>query len=237
MESRRNWGHRYDENLSEVALITKDAFEPSLPLSVVVYIDYRKAPLVVQRFGDIKRLVEQTLDPMVSAYFKNVAQTWTLIQLLQDRSEIQQIAGEQMKEKFARYNLELQEVLIGTPGSNKGEGQIEQILTQLHSRQIAEEQVETYNRQEKAAVKERELCEAEARTKQQSHLTESELSILIQTNQGKAEYARAQQQASQIQTLAQAEAEKIRFLGEGEAKKIQALATAEAERAACVGIA
>jgi hypothetical protein len=33
-----------------------------MPLSVVVHIDYRKAPLVVQRFGDIKRLVDQTLD-------------------------------------------------------------------------------------------------------------------------------------------------------------------------------
>ncbi|HWU42576.1 MAG TPA: SPFH domain-containing protein, partial [Bdellovibrio sp.] len=77
--------HKFDENLSEVSLITKDAFEPSLPLSVVVHIDYRKAPLVVQRFGDIKKLVEQTLDPMVAAYFKNVGQTRTLIQLLQDR--------------------------------------------------------------------------------------------------------------------------------------------------------
>jgi hypothetical protein len=42
-------------------------------------------------------------------------ETRTLIQLIQDRSAIQQVAGEQMKEKFARYNLELQEVLIGTP--------------------------------------------------------------------------------------------------------------------------
>lgn len=97
--------------------------------------------------------------------------------------------------------------------------------------------METYNRQEKASVKERELREAEARAKQQTHLTESELSITIQTNQGKADYARSQQQASQIQTLAQAEAEKIRMLGEGEAKKIQALAVAEAERAARVGVA
>src|SRR5438093_1496724 len=229
--------HKYDENLAEVALITKDAFEPSLPLSVVVHIDYRKAPLVIQRFGDLKRLVEQTLDPMVSAYFKNVGQTRTLIQLLQDRSAIQQLSGDQMKEKFDQYNLELQEVLIGTPTSGQGGGQIEQILTQLRSRQIAEEQVETYNRQEKAAVKERELREAEARAKQQTTLTESELYIAIQTNQGKADYARAQQQAAQIQTLAQAEAEKIRILGEGEAKKVQALAGAEAERAARVGIA
>src|SRR5437899_11918507 len=172
---------------------------------------------------------------MVSAYFKNVGQTRTLIQLLQDRSAIQELSGEQMKEKFGQYNLELQEVLIGTPTSGQGGGQIEQILTQLRSRQIALEQVETYNRQEKAAVKERELREAEARAKQQTVLTESELSISIQTNQGKADYARAQQQAAQIQTLAQAEAEKI--LGEGEAKKVQALAGAEAERAARVGIA
>ena len=203
----------------------------------MVHIDYRKAPLVIQRFGDIKRLVEQTLDPMVSAYFKNVGQTRTLIQLIQDRSAIQEVAGDQMKEKFARYNLELQEVLIGTPTSGNGGQQIEQILIQLRSRQIAEEEVETYNRQEKAAVKERELREAEQRARQQTHLTESELSIIVQQNQGKADLARAQQQAAQIQALAQAESEKLRILGEGEAKKIQALALAEAERTARVGIA
>jgi uncharacterized membrane protein YqiK len=228
--------HKFDENLSEVSLITKDAFEPSLPLSAVVHIDYRKAPLVIQRFGDIKRLVEQTLDPMVSAYFKNIGQTRTLIQLLQDRSDIQQMASQQMQERFEHYNLELKEVLIGTPTSGSG-GQIEQILTQLRSRQIAEEQVETYTRQQKAAVKERELREAEARAKQQAHITESELSITVQTNQGKADYARAQQQAAQIQTMAGAEAERLRILGEGEAKKILALATSEAERTARVGIA
>jgi uncharacterized membrane protein YqiK len=236
--NRRESGeHKFDENLAEISLITKDAFEPSLPLSAVVHIDYRKAPLVIQRFGDIKRLVEQTLDPMVSAYFKNVGQTRTLIQLLQDRSDIQQVAGDQMKEKFRQYNLELQEVLIGTPTSGTGGTQIEQILTQLRARQIAEEQVETYTTQQKAAVKERELREAESRARQQTHLTESELSITVQMNQGKADLARSQQQATQIQTLAQAEAEKVRILGEGEAKKIEALARAEAERTARVGVA
>jgi len=230
-------GSQYDENLAEVSLITKDAFEPSLPLSVVVHIDYRKAPLVIQRFGDIKRLVEQTLDPMVSAYFKNIGQTRTLIQLIQDRSAIQQIASEQMKEKFAAYNLELQEVLIGTPSPSAGDQQIEGILTQLRSRQIAEEQVETYTRQEKAAVKERELREAEARAKQQTLITESELSITIHNNHGKAELAKAQQQALQIQALATAEGERLRITGQGEAKRIEVLASAEAEKTARVGIA
>ncbi|MFZ5821177.1 MAG: SPFH domain-containing protein [Chloroflexota bacterium] len=218
--------HRFDENLTEVSLITKDAFEPSLPLSVVVHIDYQKAPLVIQRFGDIKKLVEQTLDPMVSAYFKNIGQTRTLIQLLQERSAIQQQAGVEMKEKFAHYNLELEEVLIGTPSSAADDTQIETILTQLRSRQIATEQVETYGRQQQAAVKERELREAESRAQMQTRMTEAELNINIQTDQGKAEYQRSIQQAAQIRALAEAEAEKIARVGIA-----QALATEEQVRA------
>jgi len=213
--------HRLDENLSEVSLITKDAFEPSLPLSVVIHIDYRQAPLVIQRFGDVKRLVEQTLDPMISAYFKNVGQVRTLIQLIQERSVIQSLAGEQMREKFAHYNLELEEVLIGTPTSSAGDTKIEQILTQLRARQIAEEQIETYNRQEKAAVKERELREAESRARQQQALTESEISITVQGNQGKADYQRAVQQAATIRALAEAEAEKAARVGIAEAIAIE----------------
>ena len=229
--------HRFDENLSEVSLITKDAFEPSLPLSVVVHIDYKKAPLVIQQFGDVKKLVEQTLDPMVSAYFKNIGQTRTLIQLIQDRSAIQDMSSEQMKAKFAGYHLELKEVLIGTPSSRTGDHAIEQILTQLRARQIAEEQIGTYAQQEKAAAKERELREAEARARAQQALTESEISIAIQANQGKADYQRSVQQASQIRALAEAEADKTKALGAGEAARIKSLAEAEAEKAARIGIA
>ena len=218
--------HHLDENLSEVSLITKDAFEPSLPLSVVIHIDYQKAPLVIQRFGDVKRLVEQTLDPMVSAYFKNIGQTRTVIQLIQERYQIQAQASQEMKEKFEHYNLELEEVLIGTPTPPAGDKAIETILTQLRQRQIAVEQIETYTRQQTAATKERELREAEARAEQQRSITQSELSITVQTNQGKAEYQRALQQAAQIKALAQAEAEKVARVGIA-----QALATEEQVRA------
>ena len=122
--------HGFDQNLSEIGLITKDAFEPTLPLSVVIQIPYREAPLVIQRFGNIQRLVEQTLDPMVGSYFKNVGQRMTLIELIQRRSDIQDQSTEQMREKFARYNLRLEEVLIGTPHASDTDQKIEQILSQ-----------------------------------------------------------------------------------------------------------
>jgi hypothetical protein len=96
----------------------------------------------------------------------------------------------------------------------------------LRSRQVAEEQVETYNQQEKAAVKERELREAQSRAQMQTKLTEAELNINIQTDQGKAEYQRSLQQAQQIRALAEAEAEKIARIGIA-----QALATEEQVRA------
>lgn len=219
--SNQTGAHRLDENLREVSLITKDAFEPSLPLSVVLHIDYKKAPLVIQRFGDVKMLVDQTLDPMVSAYFKNIGQTKTLIQLIQERSEIQEVSSRDMKAKFAHYNLELEEVLIGTPSASDSDSKIEIILTQLRDRQIAMERIETYSQQEKAAGKEKELREAESKAAQQKYLTESDINIQIQSNQGKAEYQRALQEAAKIKAIAEAEAEREARVGIGRAMAIE----------------
>lgn len=229
--------HRLDENLSEVSLITRDAFEPALPLSVVVHIDYLKAPLVVQRFGDVKRLVEQTLDPMVSAYFKNIAQTRTLIELLQERSAIQRMSGDEMRAKFAAYSLDLQEVLIGTPRTAEGQTGIEQILIQLRDRQIAVEKVETYRLQEAAAVQERSLREKQAIAEQQAQITASALAIQVKENEGKARLAQTRQEAETIQVTAKANAERTRLEGQGEADRIRSVGAAEADRIRAVGMA
>ena len=182
-----------------------------------MHIDYKKAPLVIQRFGDVKMLVDQTLDPMVSAYFKNIGQTKTLIQLIQERNEIQNTASSEMKAKFEHYNLELEEVLIGTPAASKNDNKIEVILAQLRDRQIAVERIETYSQQEKAADKETELREAESKAAQQRLLTESDINIQIQSNQGKADYQRSLQDAAKIKAIAEAEAEREARVGIGRA--------------------
>ena len=77
--------HRYDESLQSIDLVTKDAYEPLLPLSVVVHIDYQRAPSVIQRFGDVKKLITQTLDPMLSAFFRDIAHKKTMLELLHER--------------------------------------------------------------------------------------------------------------------------------------------------------
>lgn len=221
--------HKYDENLTEVDIITKDAFEPALPLSVVMHIDYKQAPWVIQRFGDIAMLVNQSLDPLVSAYFKDVAQTKTLIQLIQERSEIRERAVGEMKLKFAKYNLELEEVLIGTPRSPVDDVQIENILTQLRDRQIAEEKKVTYQKQQSAAESEKSLREAEAVAQQQTHLTNSKIQIDIEANNGAALARKAEQEAGQIIALAKANAQRVTMEGEALGSKESSIGLARAK--------
>lgn len=221
--------HKYDENLTEVDIITKDAFEPSLPLSVVMHIDYKQAPWVIQRFGDIGMLVNQSLDPLVSAYFKDVAQTKTLIELIQERSAIRERAVFEMKEKFDKYNLQLEEVLIGTPKTTVTDTQIENILMQLRERQIAEEKRVTYQKQQSAAESEKSLREAQAIAEQQSFLTKSKIQIEIEGNNGAALASRAEQESNQIIALARANASKIKLEGEAEAFKESNVGLAKAQ--------
>jgi uncharacterized membrane protein YqiK len=220
---------KLDENLSEISLITKDAFEPTLPLSVVMHIDYKKAPMIIQRFGDVKKLVEQTLDPMVSAFFKNIAQKMTLIELLQNRAAIQEESGNEMKARFEAYSLELQEVLIGTPRAAAGDRTIEDILFQLRSRQVAREQVTTYQEQEKAAVQERTLNEAKATAAAQVALTQSLIQVKVHENEGAAALARAQKDAETVKVTAAAAGERSRLEGKGEADRALAIGAANAQ--------
>lgn len=222
--------HKLDASLREIGLITDDAFEPELPLSVVISIDYKKAPHVIQRFGSIKNLIEQSLDPLVSAYFKDEGQKRTLIELIQDRGDIQKSATAAMQVRFGEYDLTVHEVLIGTPHSRAGDKQIESILDQKRARQVAREQVETYEEQQKAQTGLRALNEAEAVAAKQSDLTASAVQIQIETNQGQAAAQRALKEKERTITVAEANAQQTVVAAEADARKTKLMADAEAAR-------
>jgi uncharacterized membrane protein YqiK len=220
--------HNFDENLAEIRLITKDAFEPILPLCIVVHIAQDDAPYVVQQFAEIGRLVDQTLDPMVSAWFKDAAQEMTLIELVGKRAELQSKALGEMKVRFQKYRLNVMEVMIGTPRAMAGDKHIDTVFEQLRARQVAREQASTYASQQEAAVKERELNEARAVAAQQTALTASKVAIEVSQNEGEAQLQRRTRDAEGIKVTAAAEAERTRVSGQAEADLIRAVGEAEA---------
>jgi uncharacterized membrane protein YqiK len=222
-------GHNFDANLSEIRLITRDAFEPILPLSIVVHIAQEDAPYVLQQFGpEIGNLVDQSLDPMVSAWFKDAAQALTLIELVNERAALQAKALAEMKVRFGKYRLNVMEVMIGTPRAAPGDKHIDTVFEQLRSRQVAKEQAATYASQQEAAVKERELNEAKAIAAQQPALTASKVAIAVAENEGEAALKRKTKEAEALVKTATATAEQTRLAGQAEAARIQAIGAAEA---------
>lgn len=220
----------YDSKLEEITLITKDAFQPALPLSVVIHINYQDAPKVIQRFGDIKTLVEETIDPLVGAYFKNIGQTKTLLELIQERYEIQKKAAEEMKAKFAEYDLNLVEVLIGTPRKSSEDSRIDEIYTQLQDRQLAKEESITLEQKKATEEKKQEFAKARKAAEMQEELTASEMQISIVENNGRAEVQRAEQEAIVMEKQAGALAKKTAIDAEAEANKMEIIANAEAKK-------
>ncbi len=231
----RTESHRFDDSLTSIELITADAYEPLLPLSMVVHIDYQKAPSVIQRFGDVKKLITQTLDPMLSAYFRDVAHKKSMLQLIHDRDVIQKQAREELRQKFTQFDIECVDVLIGRPESKPGDPKIETLLDQLRQRQFAIEQVETFQRQQEAAVREKSLNEAQAQAALQAELTKSQVQIRISENVGDADLAKARKTAETTVVQAEAAAKQAKLQGEGEAGKMLVLAEAQAKQAALIG--
>lgn len=223
--------HRYDENLRSIDIVTKDAYEPLLPLSVVVHIDYMRAPSVIQRFGDVKRLITQTLDPMLSAYFRDVAHKRTMLELLHDRDEIQAEAREALRDRFREFDIECVDVLIGKPDTAEAGGKIEVLLEQLRQRQLSVEQMETFERQRVAAEELRKLNEAQALAARQTELTGSQVQIRIAENQGEADLARARKQAQQAVVVSEGELERSRR----QAEQVVVTAKAESEQRILAG--
>lgn len=220
--------HHYDESLRSIDLVTKDAYEPMLPLSVVVHIDYQRAPSVIQRFGDVKKLITQTIDPMLSAYFRDIAHKKTMLELLQHRDVIQQESREELRRKFREFDIECVDVLIGKPDTAEAGGKIETLLEQLRIRQLSIEQIETFERQRAAAEKLRTLNEAQAQANMQTELSNSLVKVQIAENQGGADLARARKQAEQMVVLAQSESQQRTLAGRGESSRIMQVGLSEA---------
>ena len=226
----RTESHRYDESLKSIDLVTKDAYEPMLPLSVVVHIDYQKAPNVIQRFGDVKKLITQTLDPMLSAYFRDVAHKRTMLDLLQQRDSIQHESREELRRRFHEFDIECVDVLIGKPDTAEvgGTGKIETLLEQLRLRQLSIEQIETFERQVTAAEKLKNLNEAQATAEMQKSLTNSLVQVRIAENEGEASLARARKQAEQLVVTAEAESQQRVLAGRGEGSRLLQVGLSEA---------
>jgi uncharacterized membrane protein YqiK len=223
--------HQYDKDLVSIALITADGYEPVLPLSLVLHIDYEKAPSVVQRFGDVRRLITQTLDPILTSYFRDVAQSSNMLDLLTHREDIQRRATTELGKRFKEFDINCIAVLIGRPESKMESSNLdpmERLFDQLRMRRLAEEQISTFKKQEEAAQHLKDLNNAKAAAEKQAELTQTKIEIEVAGNRGEAQLAEAQRLSRRDIARAEGESRSRELLGRGDASKIAQVGLAEA---------
>ena len=197
----------------------------------MLHIDYEMAPSVVQRFGDVKRLISQTLDPILTAYFRDVAQSSNMLDLLTRREEIQARATVELGKRFKEYDINCIAVLIGRPESKVAAGAadpIEALFDQLRARRLAEEQKATYAKQEEAAGKLKELNDAQAAAAKQTELTQTRVDVEIAGNRGEAQLAEARRLAQRDVVRADGDARARELQGRGEGARVAQIGLAEA---------
>jgi uncharacterized membrane protein YqiK len=223
--------HQYDKDLVSIELITADGYEPVLPLSLVLHIDYEKAPSVIQRFGDVRRLITQTLDPILTSYFRDVAQSSHMLELLTHREDIQRRGTEELSKRFREFDINCIAVLIGRPESkikSAQEDPIERLFDQLRTRRLAEEQIATFAKQEEAALHLKDLNDAKSAADKQAELTQTKIDVEIAGNRGEAQLAEAQRLSKRDIARAFGESRSQELMGKGQAAKIAQMGLAEA---------
>ena len=134
-----------------------------------------------------------------TAYFRDVAQSSNMLDLLTKREEIQVRATQELGRRFREYDINCVAMMIGRPQSKKpsteGPDPIERLFDQLRSRRLAEEQKATFVKQQEAATQLRQLNEANALAEKQTPLTQSRIDIDITANKAEAQLAEARRLA------------------------------------------
>jgi uncharacterized membrane protein YqiK len=82
----RTESHELDKHLCTISVRSHDGFTFNLDVSQIIHIPHNDAPKVIARFGNMKNLVSQVLEPTIANYFRNSAQKSGVIEFLTNRS-------------------------------------------------------------------------------------------------------------------------------------------------------
>ncbi len=216
----RTEAHNYDNKLSSITVRSSDGFGFSLDVSQIIHIGMLEAPKVISRVGSVQNLVDHVLQPIVGNYFRNAAQTYTVLDFLIARSERQAEAASHIAKALRAYDVEAIDTLIGDINPP------EKLMVTLTDRKIAEEQRKTYQVQQAAQEQRQLLVRETAQADIQQEMVKAERSVSIAEMHAQAEIQRATGEAEAVRLMAQGEAESIRAKGEAQAEAYRAGAEA-----------
>lgn len=220
----RTESHNYDSKLSSITVRSQDGFSFNLDVSQIIHVGALDAPKVISRVGSVQNLVDHVLQPIVGNYFRNSAQSYTVLDFLTARSERQAEAAAHIQRATLLYDVQAIDTLIGDilPPA--------ELMATQTDRKIAEEQRKTYEVQQLAQAERQKLVKETAVADIQKEVVKAQQGVSIAQLEASARVKQAEGEAQSLRLRAASESDAARLRAGGEAEAIEK--TGEARAAA-----
>jgi len=213
-----DWDESNETKFDPLKVISRDGFELSVSVKVIIRVRPDQAPYMVSKIGSIDNLINHVIHPMIDSSFRNQASSTSAMNFLQDRQDEQKKAEERSRLELEKYHVECVSVLIC---------QIrlpQQLIDTQTMKIIAQQQQAMYEEQQRAEQTRIATEKTRSEAELQKSLVEAEIGVKI-----------AEQNKQKAIRFAEGEAESIRIKAEGEAKGIIAKGDAEGSKILAIG--
>ncbi|HNX66806.1 MAG TPA: SPFH domain-containing protein [Bacteroidales bacterium] len=213
-----DWDETSNTKFDPLKVVSRDGFEISVSVKVIIRVRPDQAPYMVAKIGSIDNLIQHVIHPMIDSSFRNQASSTSAMNFMQDRQEEQRKAEEHTRYELEKYHVECVSVLIC---------QIklpQQLMDTQTMKIIAQQQLAMYEEQQKAEQTRIATEKTRSEAEMQKTLVEAEIGVKI-----------AEQTKLKTIRFAEGEAESTRIRAEGEAKGIRAKGEAEGSKILAIG--
>jgi regulator of protease activity HflC (stomatin/prohibitin superfamily) len=195
-----------------LSVISRDGFDMSVSVKVVIRVRPDQAPLMVAKIGSIENLIDHVIHPMIDSSFRNQASSSGAMNFMQDRAEEQAKAEERARLELEKYHVECVSVLIS-------QIVLPQELMSIQTRRvIAAQQQDMFTEQQKAEHERIATENTRAQADKQIELVSAQIGVQIAEQTRQKTIIEAEGRARAVEVEGAADGARILAVGNATAE-------------------
>jgi regulator of protease activity HflC (stomatin/prohibitin superfamily) len=208
--------HLLDRQLKQIVAKSREGFIFAIDLQVQIHVPDTRAPKVISMVGTMQNLVNEVLQAAVGNHFRDKLQSMQAVQFIETRQRVQEEAFDHIREKLDDYQVETRGVYIQDVVFPPD------LVRVLTEREIARQEIETFQRQKDAQTQRIETEQAKGTADMQAELAKSKVGVDIKSNNANARKAEADGEAFYIRETGAAMGAEVEAVGMARAKAYKA---------------
>ncbi|MHC4662949.1 MAG: SPFH domain-containing protein [Planctomycetota bacterium] len=201
----------------QITVRSQDGFEAPIDVDVIYQIREENAPEIVARFVDNAGIEKSLVRPTIRAEFRNAAGKVPMLNFILQREQQEKLVLSNLKERLLQHKVEIHEVYIRDIDFSK-DPQLAALLKTQTDREIADQQKDTYIRQQETAMEEKILNRKAQEALEEKKVVIAEQKIIIAEQEADAAEKKADGEARAIERIAKADASKELEVGKARAE-------------------